>query len=84
MGAGTGPLMSAEPPRLPSRQPGLGVPGGVLAAATRAGRRGGRSADLALLRRVRDALVRLPDSAITRHYIRVPGECLASPRAQEP
>ncbi len=53
----------------------------VLAAAVQVGRRGRRPADLALLQRVRDALVRLPDSAVTRHYIKVPGDCLASPRA---
>jgi hypothetical protein len=75
--------MTTEP-RLPSRQPGLGVPEAVLAAAARAARRGRRSADPALLQRVRDALVRLPDSALTRHYLKVPGDCLASPRVKEP
>jgi hypothetical protein len=67
--------------RLPSREPGLSAPGTVLAAA-RAARRGRRPADAALLRRVRDALVGL--SAVTRHYIKVPGDCLASPRVEEP
>ena len=81
--ASTGPVMPPEPPRLPPRQPGPGVPGAVLAAATRAGRRGRRPVDLALLARVRDALMRLPDSAITRHYLKVPGDCLAFPRAEE-
>ena len=39
-------------------------------------RAGGRPAG----RRVRDALVRLPDSALSRHYFAIPGDCLASPR----
>ncbi|HEX4833406.1 MAG TPA: hypothetical protein VH478_20205 [Trebonia sp.] len=28
---------------------------------------------------MRDALVRLPDSALTRHYFEVPGDSLGSP-----
>jgi hypothetical protein len=74
--------MTTEP-RLPSRQQGLGVPGAMLAAA-RVARRSRRSVDPALLQRVRDALVRLPGSAITRNYIKVPGDCLACPRVEEP
>jgi hypothetical protein len=68
--------------RLPAREPGASAPGPVRDAAARAGRRAGRRLDPALLRRVRDALVRLPDSAVSRHYLAVPGECLASPRAE--
>ncbi len=67
--------------RLPPREPGLGAPGAVLAAA-RAARRGRRQADPDMLRRVRDALVRLPDRALTPHYFEIPGECLASPRVE--
>ena len=33
-----------------------------------------------VLRRMRDALVRLPDSALGQHYFEIPGDCLASPR----
>jgi hypothetical protein len=81
MAAGTGRAMPAEA-RLPARKPGISVPGPVREAAARAGRRAGRRLDPALLRRVRDALVRLPDSAVGRHYIAILGECLASPRAE--
>jgi hypothetical protein len=70
--------------RLPGREPGAGVPGPVREAAVRAGRRGRRPVDPVLLRRVRDALVRLPESALTRYYFRVPGECLACPRVEGP
>jgi hypothetical protein len=60
------------------RRPGASVPETVRVAAARAGRRN-RSADLALLRRVRDALARLPDSALHRHYYEIAYDCLASP-----
>jgi hypothetical protein len=36
-----------------------------------------------LLRRVRDALVRLPDSAQNRHNFEIPGDCLASPGGRQ-
>jgi hypothetical protein len=70
--------------RLPGREPGMSVPGPVGEVAARAGRRAGRRLDPALLRRVRDALVRLPGSAVSRHYLAIPGECLACPRAEGP
>jgi hypothetical protein len=38
--------------------------------------------DLLVLRPVLDALARLPDSALGRYYFQVPGDCLASPRAE--
>jgi hypothetical protein len=68
--------------RLPAREPGASAPDAVRAATAQAGRRTGRRMDPALLRRVRDALVRLPDSAVNRHYLAIPGECLASPRTE--
>ena len=66
------------PPDLYVRQPGRGLPAEVREAAVQAGRRSAR-ADLALLARVHDALVRLPDSALGHHYYQVPGDCLAFP-----
>jgi len=63
------------------RRPGASVPGAVRDAAARAGRK--NRPDPLLLRRVRDALVRLPDSALNRHYFEIPGDCLASPRARQ-
>ena len=65
-------------PDLGVRQPGGGLPEAVRESAVRAGRRS-QKADLALLARVHDALLRLPDSALGRHYYRVPGDCLAFP-----
>jgi hypothetical protein len=65
-------------PELQARRPGVNAPEMVRAAASRAGRRN-RPPDLVLLRRVRDALARLPDSALNRHYFEIPGDCLASP-----
>jgi hypothetical protein len=67
---------------LQARRPGVNAPEMVRAAAARAGRRN-RPVDLALLRRVRDALARLPDSALSRHYFEIPGDCLASPRERQ-
>ena len=64
---------------LQARRPGANAPEVVRAAAATAGRRN-RPVDLVLLRRVRDALARLPDSALNRHYYEIPGESLASPR----
>jgi hypothetical protein len=66
-------------PDLQARHPGGIVPDAVRDAATRAGRCR-KPVDPPLLRRVRDALVRLPDSALSRHYFAIPGDCLASPR----
>jgi hypothetical protein len=65
-------------PDLQLRQPGSGLPEAVRDGAVRAGRRG-RPIDLVLIQRVRDALVRLPDHALTQHYSEIPGDCLASP-----
>jgi len=65
-------------PDLYVRQPGRGLPAEVREAAVRAGRRSPK-ADLALLARVHDALLRLPDSALGQHYYQVPGDCLAFP-----
>jgi hypothetical protein len=48
-------------------------------AAARAGRRR-RPVNPLLLARVRDALLRLPDSALNKHYIEIPGDPLAFPR----
>jgi hypothetical protein len=64
---------------LQMRRPGNGLPEAVRDAATRAGRRR-RPVDPMLLERVREALARLPDQALNRHYFQVPGDCLASPR----
>lgn len=66
-------------PDLQVRHPGASVPQAVRDAAARAGRRHG-PVDLLLLWRVRDALARLPDGALNRHYFEFPGDCLASPR----
>ncbi len=63
------------------RFPGANVPEAVRDAAASAGR--GRRVDPLLLRRVRDALARLPDSALNRHYFEIPGDCLASPRGRQ-
>ncbi len=65
-------------PDLHQRRPGLSVPDAVRQAAARAGRSRALP-DPALLRRVRDALARLPDSALHPHYFEIPGDCLASP-----
>ena len=65
-------------PELQARQPGSGLPAAVRDATVRAGR--SRPLDLVLLARLRDALARLPDGALGRHYIEVPGDCLAFPR----
>jgi hypothetical protein len=45
-------------------------------SAGRAGRRS-RPPDPDLLARVRDAPIRLPDSALARPFIQIPGECLS-------
>jgi hypothetical protein len=66
------------PPDLRVRQPGGGLPAAVRESAIQAGRRSPK-ADLALLARVHDALLRLPDSALGQHYYQVPGDCLAFP-----
>jgi hypothetical protein len=66
-------------PDLPARRPCGELPEAVRAAAERARRRRGR-VDPLVLARVRDALLRLPDSALGRHYFEIPGDCLASPR----
>jgi hypothetical protein len=57
------------------------VPETVRDAAARAGRR--NRPDILLLRRVRDALARLPDSALHRGYFEIPGDSLASPRGRQ-
>ena len=68
-------------PDLQARRPGGELPEAVRAAAERARRRRGRGrVDPLVLARVRDALLRLPDSALGRHYFEIPGDCLASPR----
>jgi hypothetical protein len=66
-------------PDLPVRLPGASVPGVVRDAAARARRR----PDPALLERVRDALARLPNNALGRHYFAIPGDRLACPRGRE-
>jgi hypothetical protein len=65
-------------PDLSPRCPGAAMPEEVRDAAVRAGRRR-RPLDPRVLQRVRDALVRLPDSALSRHYFEVPGDTLGSP-----
>jgi hypothetical protein len=70
------------PPDLSIRQPGNGLPAGVRRSAVLAGRRSTRI-DPALLARVHDALLRLPDSALSKHYYEIPGECLALPRTPQ-
>jgi hypothetical protein len=67
------------PADLRVRQPGGDLPSAVRNAAVRAGRRSTRP-DPALLLRVRDALLRLPDNALNQHYCPIPGDCLASAR----
>jgi hypothetical protein len=66
---------------LPARHPGASVTDAIRDAAARAGR-GRRLADPAGQLRVRDALARLPDSALGRYYFEIPGECLACPRLE--
>ena len=63
---------------LPVREPGTATSGALRDAAAQAGRRR-RPPDLRVLRRVRDALAQLPDSALGRYYFEIPGDCLASP-----
>jgi hypothetical protein len=81
MASGTGSAMPAEVPLV--REPGASLPAVAREAAVRAGRRSGRRVDPVLLRRVRDALVALPDSALSRHYLAIPGESLAAPRREK-
>ena len=69
-------------PDFQRRSPGASVPEEVRDAAARAGRRN-RPVDPLLLQRVRDALARLPDSALSRHYFAIPGDCLASPNGRQ-
>jgi hypothetical protein len=69
-------------PDLRVRQPGGGLPEAVRESAVRAGRRSPQS-DLALLARVHDALLRLPDSALGQHYYQVPGDRLAFPSGSQ-
>ncbi|HEX3955718.1 MAG TPA: hypothetical protein VHZ03_03690 [Trebonia sp.] len=57
-------------PDLPARHPGAGAPEAVRDAATRAGRRR-RAPDPVLLKRVRDALTALPDSAQGPYYFQI-------------
>jgi hypothetical protein len=64
---------------LQARQPGGSLPGPVRDAAVRAGR-SRRPTDPTVLQRVRDALARVPAGALGRHYVTIPGECLAFPR----
>lgn len=66
-------------PDLQARQPKSNLPEAVRDAAVRAGRRR-RPVSPLLLARVRDALLRLPDSALNRYYFEIPGESLGSPR----
>ncbi len=69
-------------PDIHPRQPGGGLPEAVRDGAVRAGRRR-RLVDPVLLARVREALLRLPDSARGNYYYEIPGDCLASPRGPE-
>jgi hypothetical protein len=69
-------------PDLPVRLPGTSVPGAVRGAAAKVGR-GRRPVDPLMLKRLRDALARLPDSATGPHYVQFPGDCLACLRGQE-
>jgi hypothetical protein len=78
---GTSQRRPAMMPDFQARQPGANMPEAVRDAAARAGRRH-RPVGALLLRRVRDALARLPDSALNRHYYEIPGDCLASPRGR--
>jgi hypothetical protein len=66
-------------PDLQVRRPGENMLETARDAAAGVGRRN-RAIDLPLLRRIRDALARLPDSALNRHYFEIPGDFLA-PRA---
>jgi hypothetical protein len=69
-------------PELQSRRPGSGLPEAVRDAAARAGGRC-QSVDPVLLRRVREALARVPDHALLRHYLgdprRLPGLSVRAP-----
>jgi hypothetical protein len=76
---GTRPSVSSS---LSPRQPGGGLPAAVRDAAVQAGGRSPR-ADLALLTRVHDALLRLPESALGQLYFEIPGDCLAFPRGPQ-
>lgn len=69
-------------PDLQVRRPGENMLETARDAAAGVGRRN-RAIDLPLLRRIRDALARLPDSALNRHYFEIPGDFLASPRRRE-
>jgi hypothetical protein len=66
---------------LPVRLPGASVPDAIRDAAAKAAR-GRGPVDAPVLKRVRDALARLPDSALGRYYFEIPGDCLASPRQE--
>jgi hypothetical protein len=59
------------------RQPGANAPEAMRDVAAKAGK---TRPDPLLLRRLRYALVRLPDSARGPYYFEIPGDCLASPR----
>jgi hypothetical protein len=67
-------------PDIPVRVPPASTPDMVRNAAASAGRRR-RAPDMGVLERVRDALVRLPYSALGPYYYRIPGDRLASPRS---
>jgi hypothetical protein len=69
-------------PDLQVRQSGASPPEAARDAAATAGR-SHRPPDPLLLRRVRDALARLPDSALNRHCFEIPGDCLALPRGHQ-
>jgi hypothetical protein len=68
-------------PDLPARRPGTQTPAPVRDSAARAGDRR-KPPDMRMLKRVRDALARLPDTALSRSYFEIPGDCLASPHVE--
>jgi hypothetical protein len=68
-------------PDLPARCPGTQIPGPTRDSAIHA-RQQREPPDMRVLERVRDALARLPDSALHSFYFEVPGDCLASPLAE--
>jgi hypothetical protein len=77
MAAGTSQPGTTMVPEIPLRRPGASTPDAVRDGAAKAGRRR-EAPDMRVLRRIRDALARLPDSALGPHYIEIPGDCLKS------
>lgn len=76
--AGTSQPRTTTVPDIPLRRPGTSTPDAIRDSAARAGRRYSPPG-MRLLKRVREALARLPDGALSRHYNKIPGDGPASP-----